>query len=73
MRFLVGLLAVAAIAIGYVALGYAEEAAKRRCTRCGLDAVAVYSESVGGSTLLACTQCGARYRESSDGSSIVPD
>lgn len=73
MRFLVGLVAVVAIAIGYVALGYAEEHAKKRCTRCGLDTVTVYKTSIGGPTLLSCTQCGAHYRETADGSGLIPD
>ena len=71
MRFLVGLLAVVAIAIGYVALGYAEEDAKKKCQVCGLDTVVVYSTSIGGPTLSHCYECGARYRESRDGSELI--
>lgn len=70
MRFLVGLVAVVALVIGYVAL-YAEDEPVKRCPHCGFKAVSAYQESVGGPTLLSCGNCGAHFRQSVDGP-LVP-
>jgi hypothetical protein len=71
MRLLVGLAAVVAIVVAYVALGFAEDNLTR-CPTCGLDSLVITRTSIGAATLLCCTSCGSQFRQASDGGPIVP-
>jgi DNA-directed RNA polymerase subunit RPC12/RpoP len=71
MRWIVIAGVIIVVAVGYVALGYADPEVERRCPSCGTRSLVIlYQGYTGGATRFRCATCSAEFHQSGDGSLV---